>query len=68
MKDRKFLTGLGVGLIIGALLLQLMNIASSGSGDTVLPRSEDKVYTQEQVDKLIHDAVRQAQTGTNNPS
>lgn len=38
-KDKRFLTGLGFGLIAGAILLQLMNVATSG--DMVMPESEN---------------------------
>ncbi|AWB44323.1 hypothetical protein DCC85_08880 [Paenibacillus sp. CAA11] len=41
MKNRNFLMGLGAGLIIGAILLQLMNVAQSTNSKSL--------YTEEQV-------------------
>lgn len=42
IKNRHFMMGLGVGLIVGALLLQLMLIGQEGSG---------KLWTKEQVEQ-----------------
>lgn len=53
IKDKRFLTGLGSGLIIGAILLQLMNVASSGAQRMTASQSDDTVtegeYTAEQL-------------------
>lgn len=57
LKNRAFMMGLGAGIIIGALLLELMYIGDkSGSklaqigNDSV---SEEKLYTQAEVDALL---------------
>ncbi len=56
-KDKRFLTGLGTGLIIGAILLQLMNFAGAGR-ESVVPT--DKLYSQEEADELVRKALVQA--------
>jgi predicted TIM-barrel fold metal-dependent hydrolase len=57
IKDKRFLTGLGTGLIAGAILLQVMNFASAQSNQLVSP---DKLYSQEEADELIRAAVVEA--------
>jgi len=65
MKDKRFLTGLGLGLIIGTVLLQLMNIANLGSDNTLLSnRDEDKGFTQQEVNEMIRTALEKAQINT----
>ncbi|MBP2001089.1 hypothetical protein J2Z69_002132 [Paenibacillus shirakamiensis] len=64
MKNRLFMLGLGIGLIAGALLLQIMNFGQGSSTGTLATReqidkaaivqglkvysSEDKVYTEKE--------------------
>jgi predicted TIM-barrel fold metal-dependent hydrolase len=57
IKDKRFLTGLGTGLIAGAILLQVMNFASAQSNQLVSP---DKLYSQEEADELIRAALVKA--------
>jgi len=67
IKDKRFLTGLGAGLIIGAVLLQLMNFAEAGR--TPAPLS-DKLYSQEEADVLVRQELDQAaqhEADANNP-
>src|SRR5690606_24115781 len=49
-KNKRFLIGLGSGLIAGAILLQLMNVAASGTGTISLPEdSGNEVMTVEEL-------------------
>lgn len=55
MSKRSFLTGLGTGVIVGAVLLQLFLIGQgheSGSSD---PLAVGDTYTQEEVDLMLED-------------
>lgn len=57
LRDRRFLTGLGAGLMIGAMLLQLMTAFGSGPAETVddaLRREE----TPADPDRLAEEARR----------
>ncbi|MDQ0113105.1 hypothetical protein [Paenibacillus harenae] len=57
LKNRTFVIGLGVGIIIGALLLELMYIGEKSEDRLARlgedPTSEQKLYTQEEVDALL---------------
>lgn len=57
-KNRFFLTGLGIGIIIGALLLQMMIIGESSqqklsNRDNADAGQEEKIYSQSEVDAII---------------
>jgi hypothetical protein len=61
LKDNRLLAGLGIGLILGAILLQLMNLAVSGVGQNALTGDSaisEKEYTLEELrdiaDQLDH--------------
>lgn len=64
-KDKRLLTGLGAGLMLGAMLLQLMLFATTGPGsDGVLPGSRELDADQlrqeaEQLGFVVHDAGEQ---------
>jgi len=52
LKDNRLLIGLGIGLIIGAILLELMNLALSGVDQDALLNDnilEDRQYTLEEL-------------------
>ncbi|MFF2482621.1 hypothetical protein [Paenibacillus sp. NPDC058071] len=69
-KNRMFLTGLGVGIMIGALLLQLMLIgerSEASLGERLGSGAEEKVYTQRELDDAIA-AERAAAQGAAAPS
>lgn len=57
LKNRTFMIGLGVGIIIGALLLELMYIGEKSEDKLSLlgvdQATEQKLYTQEEVDALL---------------
>ncbi|MFD0711301.1 hypothetical protein [Paenibacillus sp. GCM10027626] len=56
MNRKPFLTGLGIGVIIGALLLQLMNIGHEQMEQPERPGAEqsaDKIYSQEELDQRV---------------
>ncbi|ANY69646.1 hypothetical protein BBD42_26535 [Paenibacillus sp. BIHB 4019] len=57
-KNRVFLTGLGLGIIIGALLLQMMMIGESSqqklsNRDNADAGQEEKLYSQSEVDAIV---------------
>ncbi|SFE16999.1 hypothetical protein SAMN04487969_101441 [Paenibacillus algorifonticola] len=57
-KNRFFLTGLGIGIIIGALLLQMMIIGESSqqklsNRDSAGAEQEEKIYSQSEVDAIL---------------
>lgn len=74
-KHRKLLIGLGVGLMLGASMLELMNAAQPSPaaawteeqwkaqaerfGYQVFP-SEEKVFTRDEVDRMVHEAEARA--------
>lgn len=48
LKDKRYLFGLGTGLIIAAILLELMHFAEAGTGGALLPPSvsdEERTYS-----------------------
>ncbi|PZD93350.1 hypothetical protein DNH61_22185 [Paenibacillus sambharensis] len=53
-RNRTFLFGLGIGIIVGALLLQLMYVSEQQAGRA--EQGPEDMYTQEQVDDLIAEA------------
>jgi hypothetical protein len=53
-KNKTLITGIGIGLVIGALLLQLMN--SFISQAPVNTDGTGKIYTQEQLDAAVTEA------------
>jgi hypothetical protein len=56
LKDTRLLIGLGIGLIIGALLLELMNVAITGvSQDALSNKINDSALTQEYTIKQLKD-------------
>lgn len=63
IRNRSFLIGLGIGLMAGALLLQLMLVGERQREELNAfsnPPEEPKLYTQAEADKLIEDAIRDA--------
>ncbi|WP_341282501.1 hypothetical protein [Paenibacillus sp. FSL H8-0537] len=57
-KNRLFLTGLGIGIIIGALLLQMMIIGESSqqklsNRDNAGTEQGEKIYSQSEVDAIL---------------
>ncbi|GGG12170.1 hypothetical protein [Paenibacillus abyssi] len=57
-RKRSFVIGLGMGLILGALLLQLMITAKQQESDLMQAEQNstgvtDKLYSQEEVDQMI---------------
>ncbi|XEC97138.1 hypothetical protein AB6A23_11645 [Paenibacillus tarimensis] len=62
-RNRSFVVGLGFGIILGALLLQLAIEGEKQSGKSVLFEEQpalDANYTQEEVDRLLAEAREQA--------
>lgn len=55
LKNRTFLTGLGIGIMIGALLLQLMYIGEDNQQklNNSLNGEDTKMYTQAEVDLML---------------
>lgn len=53
-KNKTLMTGIGIGLVIGALLLQLMNSFTSQA--PVNTEGSGKKYTQEQLDAAVTEA------------
>lgn len=63
IRNRSFLIGLGIGLMAGALLLQLMLVGERQREELNAfsnQPEEPKLYTQAEADKLFEDAVRDA--------
>jgi len=63
LRNRTFLFGLGLGLILGAALLQLMLSADRQQerlGGIDRLGGESAVYSQEDVDRMVDDAVKKA--------
>ncbi|WP_338555983.1 hypothetical protein [Paenibacillus sp. KS-LC4] len=57
-KNRLFLTGLGIGIIVGALLLQMMIIGESSqqklnNRDNASTEQGEKIYSQSEVDAML---------------
>ncbi|MFX3632945.1 MAG: hypothetical protein ACE3L7_01260 [Candidatus Pristimantibacillus sp.] len=59
LKNRIFLTGLGIGIIVGALLLQLMSLGEQSQLKlkASLNKDEEVLFTQKEVDAML-DAER----------
>ncbi|TYP77625.1 hypothetical protein [Paenibacillus methanolicus] len=55
MSKRSFLTGLGTGVIIGAVLLQLFLIGQGHDSGSADPLAAGDTYTQEEVDLMLED-------------
>jgi len=55
-KHRKWWMGLGLGIALGAMMLQLIDFAME---QPVLIADSEKSYTQEQLDKAIEEAIQQ---------
>lgn len=52
LKDTRLLIGLGIGLIIGALLLQLMNVAVNGVNQNSLLNNNDVLASEHTIEQL----------------
>ncbi|CAM4242934.1 hypothetical protein [Paenibacillus tarimensis] len=65
-RNRTFLFGLGIGIIAGALLLQLMMVSEQQAGRAQL--GPDDLYTQEQVDELLAERERQLRNELQDPA
>ncbi|MFF2089039.1 hypothetical protein [Paenibacillus sp. NPDC058174] len=55
LRNRMFLTGLGIGIIVGALLLQLLQIGEQSQaklGESLFA-GEEKQYTQQELDTAV---------------
>ncbi|MFC4103538.1 hypothetical protein [Paenibacillus xanthanilyticus] len=55
MSKRSFLTGLGSGVVIGAVLLQLFLIGQGQHSGSADPLAAGDTYTQEEVDLMLED-------------
>lgn len=51
-KDKRFLAGLGVGIIAGGLLLQVMIVGEGGTDN----KSDERLYTEQEVQQLVEKA------------
>ncbi|MWC26538.1 hypothetical protein [Paenibacillus sp. MMS18-CY102] len=52
IKDKRFLAGLGAGIIVGGLLLQVMIVGEGGSG----VKDDERLYTEQEVQQLVEQA------------
>ncbi|MBD3918267.1 hypothetical protein H8B09_05835 [Paenibacillus sp. PR3] len=60
LKDRRFLSGLGAGIVAGALLLQLMTM---GQQTAKLPDSDqlnEPIYTEQEMQQMVEKAKAEA--------
>ncbi|MUT66383.1 hypothetical protein [Paenibacillus sp. NEAU-GSW1] len=64
LKNRNFLTGLGIGIIVGALLLQLMLIGEQSQRElgAGLNGADEKLYSQAELDAAIEAERMDAQS------
>lgn len=66
-KDRRFLSGLGVGIVAGALLLQLMTIGQQQADLPNADQSDQKTYTEQEVEQMVEKAKAEAKAEANAP-
>lgn len=52
-RNRKFLFGLGIGIVCGALLLQLMLVGQQAAEPAASGAAGEKTYTQAEVDAML---------------
>ncbi|MFB9329728.1 hypothetical protein ACFFSY_27635 [Paenibacillus aurantiacus] len=55
MSKRSFLTGMGTGVIVGTILLQLFLIGQGNESGSANPLAAGDTYTQEEVDLMLED-------------
>ncbi|GFN31865.1 hypothetical protein [Paenibacillus xylaniclasticus] len=60
LKERRFLVGFGSGIIVGGLLLQLMITGQQEPSEYL--NSDEKLYTEQEVQQLIDEAKKEAAT------
>lgn len=60
-KERRFLAGLGIGIITGGLLLQLM---LTGQESATASDSDERMYTEQEVQQLVKQAKQEANGAT----
>jgi hypothetical protein len=61
-KERRFLSGLGVGIAAGAILLQLMTMGQQSAVLPDLDASEQPMYTEQEVEQMVEKAKAEAKT------
>ncbi|GMK40752.1 hypothetical protein PCCS19_38080 [Paenibacillus sp. CCS19] len=65
LKDRRFLTGLGAGIVAGALLLQLMTMGQQTAELPGADSSDQPIYTEQEVEQMIEKAKAEAKAEAN---
>lgn len=60
LKDRRFLSGLGAGIIAGALLLQLMTMGQQTSELPDADQLDQPMYTEQEVQQMVEKAKAEA--------
>ncbi|PWW06425.1 hypothetical protein DFQ01_103328 [Paenibacillus cellulosilyticus] len=59
-KDRRFLSGLGAGIVAGALLLQLMTMGQQSASLPDSEQSDQPMYSEQEVQEMIEKAKADA--------
>jgi Predicted periplasmic solute-binding protein len=65
LKDRRFLSGLGAGIIAGALLLQLMTIGQQTAELPDSDQSNEPIYTEQEMQQMVEKAKEDAKAEAN---